>query len=329
MINPLVSIIIPVYNVENYLEECINSVLSQTYDNIEFIIINDGSSDSSAGIISRFAEKDERIIFIDNINCGVGASRNIGLKKASGDYTLFIDSDDYVDKCLVETLLKSIESDDICMYDALAFEDSTRRFSSHKYFKGLSNELLQQQIKDKTYKAYLFFYISPCLKLYKTSFLKEYQIYFPEGTYGEDVPFWLHCYMLTDKIKYIEYIGYYRRYRSLSIMTTGSAKNLKDRVDNISELFSATGEDRGLQIKILIYALDCWFSAYDLKDKSLLQLVKTVYESDAFSLKNKIKELHPPVDLRLRYTLCRYSNRCIINIYKFLFYKVYTRIKKL
>lgn len=325
MKNLLVSIIIPVYNVQDYLNECISSVLEQSYHNIEVLLINDGSSDNSGDIISRFADKDDRIIFIDKVNTGVGASRNIGLEKASGDYVLFIDSDDYVDVYLVERLLKSIDLDDICIYDAVSFESTTKVFSEEKYLKGLSNELLQAAISSNTYKEYLFFYISPCLKLYKRELLVNNNISFPEGTYGEDVPFWLNCLLVTTKIKYIDYIGYYRRFRSQSIMTAGSIKNLKDRVDSISDLFDLAKDNRGLQIKILIYALDSWFSVYDLDNKDLLQHTSKVYKQ--ISLVDKVKKIKPPIDLRLRYFLCNHTNAYVIKVYRFLFYTIYSKFK--
>jgi len=323
---PLVSIIIPVYNVENYLEECLNSVLSQSYDNIEFIIINDGSTDNSREIILDFLKIDNRIIFVDNSNNGVGTSRNIGLKKASGDYILFIDSDDYVDKHLVNTLLESVATDDICIYDAVSFEDTTGIYSDQKYFVGLSDSVLQKSIENNTYQEYLFFYISPCLKLYTSSFLKQNDIYFPEGIYGEDVLFWLKCLLATNRIKYVDYLGYYRRYRRESIMTAGSTKNLKDRIGSVPELFTMSKANRNLQIKVLIYALDCWFSVYDIKNKELHKYTNEVF--DSFSLKGRMNELNPPIDLKLRYFLLRHTNKSIINIYKYCFYNIYIKLKK-
>ena len=91
-----ISIIIPVYNVENYLAECLNSVVNQTYRNIEIIIVNDGSTDNSFSIIQQYQLQDERIKIINQENQGLSAARNAGMKVASGEYLWFVDSDDYV-----------------------------------------------------------------------------------------------------------------------------------------------------------------------------------------------------------------------------------------
>ena len=94
--NPLVSIIVPVYNGETFLKECVDSILNQTYKNIELILINDGSKDNSAQIINEYAKKDERVVAIHQENSGVCASRNNGLRNTHGEYICLIDQDDYV-----------------------------------------------------------------------------------------------------------------------------------------------------------------------------------------------------------------------------------------
>ena len=93
--SPLISVIIPVYNVKGYLERCVESVLTQDYKNIEVIIVDDGSTDGSAEICEALASKDNRIVVIHQINAGISAARNAGIKKSSGDYISFIDSDDF------------------------------------------------------------------------------------------------------------------------------------------------------------------------------------------------------------------------------------------
>ncbi len=100
----IVSIIVPVYNTEKYLQNCIDSILKQTYKNIEVILINDGSKDNSLEICKKNAEKDERIILIDNSNHGVAYTRNMGIDRASGQYLMFVDSDDYIDEKYVERI---------------------------------------------------------------------------------------------------------------------------------------------------------------------------------------------------------------------------------
>ena len=105
----LVSIIIPVYNLENYIENCLNSIISQTYRNLEILVIDDGSTDRSGEIIKAMAENDTRIVYIRQNNAGVSAARNNGLDRAKGDYIMFADGDDYMHYQAVEILLKTIE----------------------------------------------------------------------------------------------------------------------------------------------------------------------------------------------------------------------------
>lgn len=116
----LVSIIIPVYNVEKYLAQCIDSVLNQTYRNIEIIIVNDGSTDRSNEVIDRYAKLDNRIIVINKKNGGLSEARNYGLDRAAGKYVMFVDSDDYIETDMAEYLLKTIKQADariaVCGY---------------------------------------------------------------------------------------------------------------------------------------------------------------------------------------------------------------------
>lgn len=103
--NVLISIIIPVYNVEDYLERCLDSIIHQSYKNIEIIVINDGSTDSSLKILEKYALKNSRIIIVNQENKGLSGARNIGVEKAIGDYIWFVDGDDFIDNDACERLI--------------------------------------------------------------------------------------------------------------------------------------------------------------------------------------------------------------------------------
>ena len=113
---PLISIIVPVYNTEKYLKECIESILNQTYKNIQLILVNDGSTDDSLNICKSYKQIDNRVLVIDKPNSGVSETRNFGISVANGDYIGFVDSDDYIEKVMYEILLNKIISDnsDLC-----------------------------------------------------------------------------------------------------------------------------------------------------------------------------------------------------------------------
>lgn len=126
--NYLVSIIIPVFNSEKYLERCIISVLNQSYKNIQIIIINDGSSDSSIEIIKKYATLDKRIEYIDKINEGISKTRNCGLRIATGDFITFVDSDDYIEDNMIQKLLDIVIEKNVDI--AICFDKSWKRLDS-------------------------------------------------------------------------------------------------------------------------------------------------------------------------------------------------------
>ena len=111
-----VSVIIPVYNVEKYLPKCLESVTAQTYANLEIICVNDGSPDNSSAILEEYAKKDGRIIIINQENTGLSGARNTGIRAASGEYIVFVDSDDWIDAETVETAVSKAENADTVMW---------------------------------------------------------------------------------------------------------------------------------------------------------------------------------------------------------------------
>ena len=112
MNQPLVSIILPVYNAQNHLARCVGSICAQTYQNIEIIILNDGSKDQSLPVCEEFRQKDSRIVLVDKANSGVSDTRNLGLKLAGGKYIQFVDSDDYLDPDFTEHLVTAAEENE-------------------------------------------------------------------------------------------------------------------------------------------------------------------------------------------------------------------------
>lgn len=106
MNNPLVSVVVPVYNVSSYLEQCLDSVVNQTYKNLEIILVDDGSTDDSGAICDRYAEKDSRIQVIHKENGGLSSARNVGLERITGEWALFIDSDDWIELNTLELLFE-------------------------------------------------------------------------------------------------------------------------------------------------------------------------------------------------------------------------------
>lgn len=167
-----VSIIIPVYNTEKYLRECLDSVINQSLPDIEIICINDGSSDNSLNILKEYADKDTRIIIIDKENAGVSAARNDAIDKANSEYIMFLDSDDYLSPNACEIAYDSVCADN---YDVGIF--------GHYILKG-------KRLKPKYINGNPANYINIWDKIFKTSFLKNTKIKFPqEIKTAEDIIF--------------------------------------------------------------------------------------------------------------------------------------------
>ena len=225
--NIKVSIIIPIYNVEEYLEECLVSAVKQTLNDIEIICVNDGSLDNSMEIVKRYAEKDERIVIVNKENGGLSSARNAGLDVASGEYVYFLDSDDYIVEDAMEVLYDEAKlwKLDSIYFDAESFfdQDETREkvdnyddyyIRKNNYSKVVSGlELLANMEENDEFRA------SACLQMNRTAFLKEKNIRFIEGIIHEDNPFTLECMMEAQRTKHILDVLYMRRLREDSIMT--------------------------------------------------------------------------------------------------------------
>ena len=181
-----VSVIVPVYNVEKYLERCIESLINQTFDDIEIIALNNGSTDKSLDILNYYAHKDKRIRVINNKNIGVSKSRNIGIEEAKGEYIVFVDSDDWIDSNMIYILYDTI-SDNNC---DLVMCTYIREFSNHskeKVFKlpevnlyvhdEVKNELLRRLVgpieEELANPEYLDALGTVWAKMYNASILKE------------------------------------------------------------------------------------------------------------------------------------------------------------
>ena len=211
---PLISVIIPVYNAEKYLEECIKSLLGQLLYNCEFIFVNDGSNDNSVDIIRSYIKKDKRITLINQKNQGVSEARNTGILNAKGEYIGFVDSDDYVDSDMYKVLYKDIKNEK-CEVLISNFEEE---LNGNKYVRRYS--LKENQVLDKTYiqNNIVSFFIKDdslntvCNKLYKKSIIDEYNIRFPKGLpLGEDGIFNMIYFSKCSSCKYIDYTGYHYR----------------------------------------------------------------------------------------------------------------------
>lgn len=202
MDNPVVSVIIPVYNTEKYLDKCISSVREQTYKNIEILLIDDGSSDRSGAICNRHGAEDDRIRVMHICNSGVSHARNLGIQRASGKYLFFVDSDDYIEFGMIADQVKKMEDEcaDLCI-SALSDENLA---------SGFCIDLNKQCDPELTFllKNHLLF--GPMVKLYRRDIVINHGIMFPEDfSYGEDLLFNLGYLRYVDRICYANQCYYH------------------------------------------------------------------------------------------------------------------------
>ena len=222
----VISVIIPLYNVEDYIHVCLNSVLKQTYQDFEVICIDDASTDSTAEILDYFVQKDSRIRILKNeSNKGPGFSRNEALKEAKGKYIIFLDGDDWLSLNALETVVEKAEKDnlDFVMFKNIVHYEKNHEFGWEKYYDmefmdKFENKVFNHMDLDKT----KLFKIpnGPCNKLYLKSFLDKNDIRFPdENLIHEDNPFFYKAITRAERISMINKYLYNRRRRPGSIMT--------------------------------------------------------------------------------------------------------------
>lgn len=209
----LVSVIVPVYNVEKYLGKCLDSIISQTYTNLEIILVNDGSADLSEKICVDYKNRDKRIIYIYQANAGSGPARNNGLKHAHGKFIAFVDPDDWIDGNLISNLVSAQSNS----FDLVLSGCTTIYFKKQKEKKH-SDLIPEQQILEgiEAKQEYLALFNkgligSPTKKLYLKEIIDKYNLEFPDLRRSQDIVFNYRYFDKCNSVKIINYSGYFYR----------------------------------------------------------------------------------------------------------------------
>ena len=230
---PKISVIVPVYNVAQYLSRSLDSIVNQTYSNLEIILVNDGSSDNSGQICDDYAAKDSRIKVIHQPNQGPGAARNIGFETATAEWITCIDSDDFISPDCIERVVDAQINNpqaDMIIWGIKGFteENGVLNMFSLPYFdKNISpgNNIITNRLKTKIP-------VGPCDKLYRASIIKEHNLRFPVGIVHEDNVFCWHYFSYCKTLYYIpDKMYFYRqeRYGSITHNTfDGHEKHTRD-----------------------------------------------------------------------------------------------------
>lgn len=214
------SIIIPVYNVEKYLSDCLDSILRQTYKNFEVIVVNDGSPDNSQDIIDKYAKKDARIKPFKKKNGGISDARNYGISKAKGEYFIFVDSDDTINDKLLEVLDEEInkhEKIDLIKYQIQIEGKSVTKAKTFDLLNG--EEAFLELLKDDLF-------VSPVTYAYRLEFFKKNKFKYEVGRIHEDFGLTPIVVISAKTVSSIDYAGYNYIIRENSIMTNNSLERL-------------------------------------------------------------------------------------------------------
>lgn len=310
----VVSVIIPVYNVENYLKDCVDSVVSQTAKNIEIILVDDGSTDSSGELCDKIAKTDRRIAVFHKKNGGLSDARNFGLNYANGEYIVFIDSDDVVDKCMIEKLYDMVSENkcDIGIIDPAHFYDS----AVPNYVNVRHTEILDSSSAICTMLYQKKFLVSATGKIYKKQLFDS--IKFPVGMIFEDIAIMYKLFDICRKVAYNSSKLYGYRHRNGSITTNGfSARDLDilQICDEMTMYFEKSNNAISRAVKC--YTLNANFrvylncynnSEYAIEKEKCAKYIKNNCNDVLFNFKTRLK-------LKIAILLFIFNKKLMVKMY--------------
>ena len=281
----LISIIVPIYNVENYLRQCLDSVLGQTFKNFEVLLVNDGSSDSSGDICREYVEKDSRFHYFEKENGGLSDARNYGIERAQGEYLTFIDSDDFVNEKHLENLFLAsrLTNADITIGGFSRFENGTfwlyqDYFSSDSLVSFTSAQAIQHL--DSMFDVPFLNFSIVCGKLFKRDLFKELR--FQYGKYAEDQFIIWRLYLKARSIYSFNVDSYIYRINETGMSSVFSLKHL-DYIDALEERIKSTKDLEGIDINLS-------FNMYRYVLKRILQqLEEHDYIDEAREVREKLE----------------------------------------
>lgn len=230
------SIIIPVYNVEQYLRDCLDSVLCQTFSDWEAVCVNDGSTDGSAAILEEYVIKDRRFKIVTQPNGGLSAARNSGMEEAKGDYIVFLDSDDWLELNALETLVRNLDGEDMLCFSGRRYFEDEKEYRQADNLNERSYSSGMEYYNENALQSRDFAFVCVVLRAYRRDFIVCNHLWFKEGIFHEDNLFTpIACYH-AKKVKQIGDCLYDYRVRANSITTTSNIKRCHDMVATANSL---------------------------------------------------------------------------------------------
>lgn len=300
------SIIVPVYNIAHYLNDCVQSVLAQSFQDWELILVNDGSTDRSATLCEEWVKKDHRIHVIHKINGGLSDARNAGLLEAKGEYIHFLDGDDYyVADNVLQTLMEQVEQyqlpDTLLFCRVDRYEDTGKEDKERLYNTDFINQSSSTTIIFEHLLCTQRFNMSACFQLLRRECLMENKIFFEKGLLSEDVDWSMTLWRHLKTVKAINCYGYCYRHRSASITTTLSIRNYQSYQYMFQKWIPCLQNDAGtlaqLQLNYLAFLFPTLLYGFFLLPKQ--------DRHPAYELLNKMKTV-------LQYSATKKSNRVVV-----------------
>lgn len=303
MKNDLISIIVPVYKVEKYLDKCINSLVSQTYKNLEIILVDDGSPDNCPQICDEWAKKDNRVKVIHKENGGQGSARNSALDILSGNYICFVDSDDWVDENYIELLYSSMVefNADISICGLKEIFENTKKVKIHTVVSDTkfidANNLFQNAYTNQN-----TYCLGPCNKLYKSFIFKDLR--FPKIRMYEDSAIYLNIFQKAQKIVLIPNAPYNYLIRKSSTMHNELTPSRSESMFAQNDVRLKFLKDNNY-IDLIPYEVtrclhNCYGQYISTKDKDLKKTIKSKYLNYLSTYKNYISFKNAPLKLKIK-----------------------------
>ena len=312
----MISIIIPVYNVENYLEECLKSVQSQTYTNIEVILVNDGSTDKSKLICERYCKEDRRFHLLNQENQGQSVARNMGVAASTGEFISFVDSDDIILPNYLETLMHYM-AEDVDIVES-QFTVSKKKFLDEKpkepmiFFEGDSQEAVKA-VSNHTLS------VNPVTKLYRRTVVES--VPYLEGIIFEDIYSGVGMLKYIRKIVLLDYVGYYyRQHQSSTMHRVFTPKNLDvfTASDQLIDLYSDKKDLLPYIGKYLVHVATMHYQDYIQKGNPYAKVYNQKL-AEYVILTKKNPDLAKKTRMIRLYDICpKYYNSIIFPVYHFL-----------
>lgn len=311
------SFIIPTYNIENYIEECVHSVLKQTFNDFEVILVNDGSTDRSLEKCRSLQREDKRVKVVDKANGGLSSARNAGLDVAKGDYIIYVDGDDWVCPIMLELAESFHKSNGIV--DILFFD----------LYKAYPNRniLVDYRIKEGVFKGVDFFLNSNFLavahsKVFRRGFLQEQGLKFLEGRLHEDMSYTIPLCIKAERVGYVGCpVYYYRQNRAGSIMSKIRQKNVDDFTHALCFDCNYLSKELSENAKLRQWFLSGFYNSCFTAEISYSMLKEAFQKNGVFELCHKLSGIEPHAFWRkvLRKHYYYRIRKCGGNIRRFLF----------